>query len=87
MADMKRVLPVLIHHESNAKPQTGGKKNQAYLRFCIDQACKYNEKVVLIGDEANQKWCRDWQVSGIEAAASGGPVLSEQQKEGEDRQA
>ena len=55
MADMKRVLPVLIHHESNAKPQTGGKKNQAYLRFCIDQACKYNEKVVLIGDEANQK--------------------------------
>lgn len=60
MSEKKRVLPVLIHHESNAKPQTGGKKNQEYLRFCIDQACKYNEKVVLIGDEANREWSRDW---------------------------
>jgi len=60
MAETNRVLPVLIHHESNAKPQTGGKKNQAYLRFCIEQACKYNDKVVLIGDEANKEWCREW---------------------------
>ena len=60
MEDNQRVLPVLIHHESNAKPQTGGKKNQEYLRFCIDQACKYNQKVVLIGDEANRTWCSEW---------------------------
>lgn len=60
MSDKKRVLPVLVHHESNAKPQTGGKKNQEYLRYCIDQACKYNEKVVLIGDEANKEWCGEW---------------------------
>lgn len=60
MSDKKRVLPVLIHHESNAKPQTGGKKNQEYLKYCISQACKYNEKVVLIGDEANQSWCDEW---------------------------
>ncbi len=55
-----RVLPVLIHHESNAKPQTGGKKNQEYLKYCVNQALKYNEKVVLIGDEANETWCPEW---------------------------
>lgn len=60
MQENKRVLPVLIHHESNAKPQTGGRKNQEYLRFCVDQACKYNDKVVLIGDEANSTWCKEW---------------------------
>lgn len=54
------MIPVIIHHETNAKPQTGGKKNQEYLKYCIEQAQKYNEKVVLIGNENNREWCREW---------------------------
>lgn len=57
---MTHIIPVMIHHETGAKKQSGGKKNQDYLRCCIEQAEKYNEKVVLFGDENNRTWCRDW---------------------------
>ena len=46
---MSDIIPVIVHHETGEKPQTGGKKNQEYLRYCIAQAKKYNEKVVLLG--------------------------------------
>ena len=48
---MSDIIPVIVHHETGEKPQTGGKKNQEYLRYCIAQAKKYNEKVVLLGDQ------------------------------------
>ena len=50
---MSDIIPVIVHHETGEKPQTGGKKNQEYLRYCIAQAKKYNEKVVLLGDQYN----------------------------------
>lgn len=56
----KKVIPILIHHETGEKPQTGGGANQEYLKYCILQAKKFNEKVVLFGDEYNKKWCDDW---------------------------
>lgn len=56
----KHIIPVIIHHETGAKSQSGGKKHQEYLRYCIEQAAKYNEKVVLLGDEYNKQWCKDW---------------------------
>lgn len=57
---MKRIIPVMVHHETGEKAQTAGKKNQEYLKYCIAQAKKYNEKVVLLGDAYNQEWCDDW---------------------------
>ena len=57
---MSDIIPVIVHHETGEKPQTGGKKNQEYLRYCIAQAKKYNEKVVLLGDQYNKDWCDDW---------------------------
>lgn len=57
---MPHIIPVIIHHETGAKNQSGGKKHQEYLRYCIEQAKKYNQKVVLIGDEYNKNWCSDW---------------------------
>ena len=66
---MSDIIPVIVHHETGEKPQTGGKKNQEYLRYCIAQAKKYNEKVVLLGDQYNKDWCDDWhdarQMEGI----------------------
>ena len=53
---MSDIIPVIVHHETGEKPQTGGKKNQEYLRYCIAQAKKYNEKVVLLGDQYNKDW-------------------------------
>lgn len=35
---MSDIIPVIVHHETGEKPQTGGKKNQEYLRYCIAQA-------------------------------------------------
>ena len=29
---MSDIIPVIVHHETGEKPQTGGKKNQEYLR-------------------------------------------------------
>ena len=57
---MSHIIPVLVHHETGEKKQSGGKKNQEYLRYCIAQAKKYNEKVVLLGDNYNKAWCDDW---------------------------
>ncbi len=57
---MERVVPVIIHHETGEKPQSGGKKNQEYLKYAVIQAKKYNEKVVLLGDKYNKQWCDDW---------------------------
>ena len=34
---MSDIIPVIVHHETGEKPQTGGKKNQEYLRYCIAQ--------------------------------------------------
>ncbi len=61
MADTTSVIiPVIVHHETGEKGQSGGKKNQEYLKYCILQAKKYNEKVVLLGDKYNRPWCDDW---------------------------
>lgn len=57
---MAKTIPVIVHHETGEKPQSGGKKNQEYLKYCIAQAKKYNEKVVLLGDSYNKNWCDDW---------------------------
>lgn len=57
---MSKTIPVIVHHETGEKPQSGGKKNQEYLKYCVAQAKKYNEKVVLLGDQYNQAWCDDW---------------------------
>ena len=62
---MSDIIPVIVHHETGEKPQTGGKKNQEYLRYCIAQAKKYNEKVVLLGDQYNKDWCDDWHDSTV----------------------
>lgn len=56
----KHIIPVIIHHETGAKSQSGGGKHQEYLRYCIEQTAKYNEKTVLIGDEYNREWCKEW---------------------------
>ena len=47
---MSKIIPVMVHHETGEKAQAAGKKNQEYLKYCIAQAKKYNEKVVLLGD-------------------------------------
>lgn len=57
---MSTIIPVLVHHETGEKAQAAGKKNQEYLRYCIAQAEKYNEKVVLLGDKYNRAWAKDW---------------------------
>ena len=51
---MSKIIPVMVHHETGEKAQAAGKKNQEYLKYCIAQAKKYNEKVVLLGDEYNK---------------------------------
>lgn len=45
---MNKEIPVLVHHELNAKPQTGGGKNQLYVKYCIEQAERYNKRVILL---------------------------------------
>jgi hypothetical protein len=67
MEHKERILPVIIHHETGEKPQTGGGKNQEYLKYCIRKAEGFNEKVVLLGDDYNRKWCREWiHVNGLD---------------------
>lgn len=58
---MSKIIPVIVHHETGEKPQSGGKKNQEYLKYCVAQAKKYNKKVVLLGDKYNKQWSDDWQ--------------------------
>lgn len=55
-----KMLPVFIHHETGEKPQTGGEKNQGFIKDCIRQAEKYNERVILLGDKYNKSWCANW---------------------------
>ena len=47
---MSKIIPVMVHHETGEKAQAAGKKNQEYLKYCIAQAKKYNEKVVSKGE-------------------------------------
>lgn len=56
----ERVLPVIIHHETGEKPQTGGGRNQEYVKYCIMHTKKLNKKVILLGDEYNKEWCDEW---------------------------
>jgi len=53
-------MPILIHHETGEKPQRGGGAKQKYLNYCIKQAEKAGNKVILFGDEANSEWCTSW---------------------------
>ncbi len=57
---MSGIIPVIVHHETGEKPQSGGRKNQEYLKYCILQAKRFNQKVVLLGDSFNRAWCDDW---------------------------
>ena len=57
---MNNIIPVMVHHETGEKAQAAGKKNQEYIKYCIAQAKKYNEKVVLLGDQYNKAWCDEW---------------------------
>lgn len=57
---MNKEIPVLVHHELNAKPQTGGGKNQLYVKYCIEQAERYNKRVILFGDDSNRKYADEW---------------------------
>lgn len=54
------MLPVFIHHELNQKPQTGGASKQAYVKACVSQAEKYNEKVILFGDRSMHPYSNNW---------------------------
>lgn len=54
------MLPVFIHHELNQKPQTGGAPKQAYVKTCVSQAEKYNEEVILFGDEGMRLYSKNW---------------------------
>ena len=49
---MSKIIPVMVHHETGEKAQAAGKKNQEYLKYCIAQAKKYNEKSFF-----KVKWC------------------------------
>lgn len=53
-------IPVLIHHELDEKPQTGGKRNQGYVKDCIIQAKQYYQNVILFGSKGNQSFCEQW---------------------------
>ena len=57
-------IPVLIYHESDQKPSKGLGEKQSYLRYVILQAEKYNQKVVLFGDQYNKKWASEWEDVG-----------------------
>lgn len=57
---MLRQIPVLIHHELDTKPQTGGGKGQEYIKYCIMQAKKFNSRVVLFGDNSNRGFSNEW---------------------------
>lgn len=45
----KKNIPIIIHHEGN----------QNYLYNCIQQAKKYNKKVILLGDASNKYMLAD----------------------------
>ena len=43
-------VPVIIYHEGV----------QEYLKVCINHTKKYNERVILLGDESNKELCNEW---------------------------
>lgn len=49
-------IPIIIYHEGN----------QTYLQECIDQAKKYNNTVILIGDESNKDMNADYWYDAAE---------------------
>lgn len=57
---MAKTIPVIIYHETGEKAQSGGKKNQEYVKYCVAQAERFNEKVILMGDEYNKAWASNW---------------------------
>ena len=58
---MSKIIPVMVHHETGEKAQAAGKKNQEYLKYCIAQAKKYNEKSFF-----KVKWCIEQVLKTIE---------------------
>lgn len=48
--DKKQQIPIFVHHEGNA----------SYLKDCIKQAKKYNDRVILFGDRSNINMCQEW---------------------------
>ena len=33
---MSKIIPVMVHHETGEKAQAAGKKNQEYLKYCMN---------------------------------------------------
>ena len=56
-------IPIFIHHESDEKPSKGLGEKQSYLKFVVKQAEKYNNRVILFGDEFNRGWANEWKRS------------------------
>jgi len=48
---MRRIIPVIVHHEGYS----------SYLKPCINSAEKYNEKVILLGNEENKSITKNWE--------------------------
>lgn len=54
--EQKGNIPVFIHHEFGQKSTLGGGIGQKYVRYCIAQAEKYNNKVILFGNKQMKKY-------------------------------
>ncbi|MCI8773058.1 MAG: hypothetical protein HFI50_03860 [Lachnospiraceae bacterium] len=48
--EVRKLIPVFVHHEGNA----------SYVKDCIVQAQKYNERVILFGDKTNREMGSEW---------------------------
>lgn len=53
--EVRKLIPVFVHHEGNA----------SYVKDCIVQAQKYNERVILFGDKTNREMGSEWYLSLI----------------------
>lgn len=51
-------IPIFIHHEIGQKKQAGKDKQQFYLKYCISQAEKFGNEVLLFGDYSNKNWTK-----------------------------
>lgn len=54
-------IPVLIYHEANTKRINGGGLNQSYVKYCIKQTEKYNEKVVFLGHPSMKSYAKEFE--------------------------